>query len=208
MQNYYKPGSGLANAGKVEALLLDGNGDYDPGNPLVYASPLNSDVNPAIANLSLAQDLKHVATMIRADVGARFFHVAIGGFDTHSNQEDGSYHSELLRQVSESIAAFTNELAQSVTLPGGYSGYQTGNLSNEVLLLVMTFDFRDVFGTILARWLTSRWRRSGRGRRRSCRRPTRARRTRWHRTTRRSPRSRSSCSAPPRWTRRGAPGPT
>jgi uncharacterized protein (DUF1501 family) len=215
MQNYYKPGSGLANAGKVEALLLDGGGDYDSGNPLVYSSPLNPGDNPAIGNMSLAQDLKHVAAMIRADVGARFFHVSIGGFDTHSNQEDGFYHSSLLQEVSESIAAFHNELAQSVSLPGGYSGYQTGDLSNDVLLLtfsefartvrqnapgagqagtdhatcmplfvvggavqgnqqfgaypildqlvgapsaneddlVMTYDFRDVFGTILNRWL-------------------------------------------------------
>ncbi len=161
--------------------------------------------------MSLAQDLRHVAAMIRADVGARFFHVSIDGFDTHSNQEDGFYHSSLLREVSESIAAFYNEMAQSVSLPGGYSGYQPGNLSNNVLLLtfsefgrtvrqnapgatqagtdhatcmplfvvggavqgnqqfgaypildapnaneddlVMTYDFRDVFGTILTRWL-------------------------------------------------------
>ena len=215
MQNYYKPGSGLANAGKVEALLLDGGGDYDSGNPLVYSSPLNPGDNPTIANMGLAQDLKHVAAMIRADVGARFFHVSIGGFDTHTNQEDGFYHSSLLQEVSESIAAFYNELAQPVTLPGGYSGYRTGDLSSDVLLmsfsefgrtvrqnapgatqagtdhatcmplfvvggavqgnqqfgaypildqlvgasdtneddLVMTYDFRDVFGTILARWL-------------------------------------------------------
>jgi len=215
MQNYYKPGSGLANAGKVEALLLNGDGDYDSGNPLVYASPLNGDVNPTIANMSLAQDLRHVAAMIRADVGARFFHVSIGGFDTHSNQEDGFYHSSLLQEVSESLAAFYGEMAQSVTLPGGYAGYQTGDLSNKVLMitfsefartvrqnapganqagtdhatcmplfvvggavqgnqqfgaypildqlvgapdaneddLVMTYDFRDVFGTILSRWL-------------------------------------------------------
>jgi len=215
MQNYYKPGSGVANAGKVEALLLNGDGDYDSSNPLVYASPLNPDANPTIANMGLAQDLRHVAAMIRADVGARFFHVSIGGFDTHSNQEDGFYHSSLLQEVSESIAAFYNELAQSVTLPGGYAGYRTGDISNNVLVLtfsefartvrqnapgakqagtdhatcmpvfivggavqgnqqfgaypildqlvgapdaneddlVMTYDFRDVFGTILSRWL-------------------------------------------------------
>jgi uncharacterized protein (DUF1501 family) len=214
MANYYKAGSGVANAGKVQALLLDGDGNYDPGNPFVYDSPLNPD-NPAVANIDLAQDLKHVAAMIRANVGARFFHVSIGGFDTHSNQEDGFYHSDLLRQVSESVAAFMGELGQSVTLPGGYAGYQTGDLSSDVLLLtfsefgrtvrqnspgataagtdhatcmplfvvggavqgnqqfgaypildqladvvnaneddlVMTYDFRDVFGTILSRWL-------------------------------------------------------
>ncbi len=211
MQDYYKAGSGLANAGKVEALLLDGNGDYDADNDLVYASPLNPSSNPAIAGMDMAHDLKHVAAMIRADVGARFFHVATGSFDTHSNQEKGFYHSLLLREVSESIAAFYNDMKQSVTLPGGYGGYQTGDLSTKVLVvtfsefgrtikqnsvnagaagtdhatcnplfvlggtvvggqqygsypllddpgqyeddLKMTFDFRDVFGTVLTSWL-------------------------------------------------------
>jgi uncharacterized protein (DUF1501 family) len=211
MQDYFRPGGGLANAGKVEALLLDGDGDYDPDNDLVYASPLNPSTNPAIAEMSLARDLKHVAAMIRADVGARFFHVAIGGFDSHSNQEKDFFHSFLLREVSESIAAFYNDVRQAVTLPSGYSGYKTGDLSAKVLVVVfsefgrtirqnaydpgaagtdhatsnplfvlggtvlggqhhgtypllddpgeneddlrMTYDFRDVFGTVLTRWL-------------------------------------------------------
>jgi uncharacterized protein (DUF1501 family) len=210
MQDYYKSGSGLANAGKVEALLLDGDGNYNPGNDLVYGSPINPSASALIADMGLAQDLRHVAAMIRADVGARFFHVAIGGFDSHSNQENGFFHSFLLREVSESIAAFYNEMAQSITLPGGYSGYRTGNLASKVLVVVfsefgrtirqnsynannagtdhaassplialggtvvggqygaypllddpgeneddlkMTHDFRDVFGTVLTRWL-------------------------------------------------------
>lgn len=211
MQDYYKPGGGLANAGKVEALLLDVNGDYDADNDFVYPSPLNPSTNPAIAEMDLARDLKHVAAMIRADVGARFFHVAIGGFDSHSNQEKDFFHSFLLREVSESIAAFYNEIKQAVTLPGGYAGYKTGDQSPKVLVVVfsefgrtikqnsynagnagtdhatsnpllvlggtvlggqqygaypllddpgeneddlkMTYDFRDVFGTVLTRWL-------------------------------------------------------
>jgi uncharacterized protein (DUF1501 family) len=138
IQSYYKVGAGLANAGPVEALLLDGDGSYDPDNPLVYASPLNPGDNPVVADMGLARDLKHVAATIRANVGARFFHVSIGGFDSHANQEDDFYHSTLLREVSESIAAFYGELARSVTLPGGYSGYQTGDLSSKVVLLTFT----------------------------------------------------------------------
>jgi uncharacterized protein (DUF1501 family) len=211
IQSYYKVGAGLANAGPVEALLLDADGDYDGDNPLVYASPLNPAVNPRLTDMGLARDLRHVAATIRANVGARFFHVAVGGFDSHANQEDGFYHSYLLNEVSESLAAFYGELNQSVSLPGGYSGYLTGNVASKVVILTfsefgrtirqnsrdpqkagtdhataaphfviggsvvggqygaypqlddpgseneddlrMTWDFRDVFGTILSRWL-------------------------------------------------------
>ncbi len=208
---YYLPGKGLANAAKVEALMLDSGGKYRRNNSLVYASPLNPEQNPAVGGLRLVRDLRHVAATIRADVGARFFHVHTGGFDTHSSQEQGLFHSALLYQVSEAIAAFFGEMNQTISLPGGYSGYQTGNLSNQVLIVTlsefgrtirqnatsassagtdhgtsaplfvagaavtggqygaypqldnpgaaneddlrMTHDFRDVWGTILERWL-------------------------------------------------------
>lgn len=64
---------------------------------------------------SLAQRLKQVASVIRHDAvtnppsptGARFFHVRLGGFDTHANQGALSGRQpELLAQVSEAIAAF------------------------------------------------------------------------------------------------------
>ena len=211
IQDYYKVGTGLANAGPVEALLLDAEGGYDADNPLVYSSPLNPTDNPVVTDMRLARELKHVAATIRANIGARFFHVAIGGFDSHSNQEQGFFHSYLLQEVSESVAAFYGELNQAVSLPGGYSGYATGNLASQVLIVTfsefgrtirqnaynagpagtdhatsapqfviggpviggqygaypaldnpgseneddlrMTHDFRDFFGTILARWL-------------------------------------------------------
>ncbi len=211
MEEYYVEGSGLASAGKVEALLLDGSGNYSRGNPLVYTSPLNPADNPAVTDLRLARDLRHVAAVIRADVGARFFHVDLGGFDTHSSQEKGFFHSYLLYEISTAVAAFFAEISQSVSLPGGYSGYRSGNLAPEVLIVTvsefgrtmrqnaqgansagtdhaaaapqfiiggavnggqygaypalddpatghdddlrMTFDFRDVYGTIARRWL-------------------------------------------------------
>src|SRR5262249_15386310 len=73
IQNYYKVGSGLANAGLVESLLLDVDGNYDPDNPLVYSSPLNPADNPAVTDMDLARDLRHVAAAIRGgtSVGAR-----------------------------------------------------------------------------------------------------------------------------------------
>ncbi len=211
IQQYYLPGKGLANAAKVEALMLDASGKYRRNNSLVYSSPLNPEHNPAVSGLRLVRDLRHVAATIRADVGARFFHVQTGGFDTHSSQEQGLFHSALLYQVSEAIAAFYSEMDQTVSLPAGYSGYLTGNLANQVLIVTfsefgrtirqnavsassagtdhgtsaplfvaggtvtggqygaypqldnpgaaneddlrMTYDFRDVWGTILERWL-------------------------------------------------------
>jgi uncharacterized protein (DUF1501 family) len=205
--DYYKTGTGLANAGRVEALLLDDSGRYSRYNPLVCGSPLNL---PKLDDMDLARDLRHVAATIRANVGARFFHVGIGGFDTHSNQEDGFWHSWLLYELSETVAAFHQEMGQAAALPGGYSGYLTGSQARRVIVvffsefgrtihqnstnplvagtdhatsapivvvgdpviggqfgayppldnpadgyddLRMTHDFRDVYGTILSRWL-------------------------------------------------------
>jgi uncharacterized protein (DUF1501 family) len=207
LEDYYRSGSGLANAGRVEALLLNGSGNYSRDNPLVYGSPLN---DAKLDEMDLAADLRHVAATIRANVGARFFHVGIGGFDTHSNQEQDYWHSRLLYELSESLAAFYREVNQSVSLPGGYSGYLTGNQASKVVVVAfsefgrtlrqnatgssvagtdhatsapmlvlgqpviggqygpypplddpadgvndlrMTHDVRDVFGTVLTRWL-------------------------------------------------------
>jgi uncharacterized protein (DUF1501 family) len=207
MELYYKPGAG--NSGKVEALLINPDDEsYDYDNPLVYDSPLN---DPNNGNTRFIRDMRHVAATIRADVGARFFHVRLGGFDSHSNQEDGFYHSFLLRELSDGISGLYNELNQSVTLPVGYTGYLDGNLASKVVIvtfsefartmrqnaygpdaagtdhaasgvqfvvggsviggqygnhavladprvdnqddLKFTHDFRDLYGTILSRWL-------------------------------------------------------
>jgi uncharacterized protein (DUF1501 family) len=134
MELYYKPGAN--NSGKVEALLVDPvEGTYDYNNELVYGSPLN---DPNIGNSRFIRDMRHVAATIRADVGARFFHVRLGGFDSHSSQEDGFYHSFLLREISDGISGLYNEMNQSVTLPGGYSGYQTGNLASKILIVTFS----------------------------------------------------------------------
>ncbi len=134
LEDYYT-GDGPDHAGRVEALLLDGSGNYNPSNPLVYNSSLN---DPKLNDLGLARDLKHVAAAIRAHVGARFFHVGIGGFDTHSNQEEDFWHSSLLYEVSESIAAFYNDMKQSISLPSGYSNYETASLANKVLIVTFS----------------------------------------------------------------------
>jgi len=60
----------------------------------------------------LANRLKLAAQLIDADLGARVFYVSIDGFDTHSAQggAQGS-HANLLREVSDAIAAFYGDVA-------------------------------------------------------------------------------------------------
>lgn len=137
--DYYNPAvSATSLPAKVQALLIDKNGAYSRDNPLIYASPLNTDVNPNVMNNDLATDLKHIAAVIRADVGARFFHVTIGGFDTHSQQEKNLYHSSLLNALSEALAAFYSEMGQSVTLPSKLTGYQTADQTNRVVIVTFS----------------------------------------------------------------------
>jgi len=56
----------------------------------------------------LATKLKSVAQLIDAGLSTRIYYVSLDGFDTHSNQLDA--HAGLLREVSDSIAAFVDDL--------------------------------------------------------------------------------------------------
>jgi uncharacterized protein (DUF1501 family) len=57
----------------------------------------------------LARRLKLVARLIDGGFGTRIFAVELGGFDTHARQ--APVHAALLRELSESLAAFTRDLA-------------------------------------------------------------------------------------------------
>ena len=142
MGEYYTgngfPGDG--NTARVEPLLLNSSGKYKRNNDLVYNSPLNG------LSGGLARDLRHVAAIIRStqggNVGACYFHVDKGGFDTHSNQEKGFFHSSLWFEVSEAVGAFYEDMSQSISLPstGGYdaANYRTGSLVNEVVIVTFS----------------------------------------------------------------------
>ncbi len=63
--------------------------------------------------IQLAQMLRIVAQLIRADLGIRIFCTELGGnepggFDNHANQRHN--HGALLHQLAESVAAFVDEL--------------------------------------------------------------------------------------------------
>src|SRR5205085_2423980 len=60
----------------------------------------------------LANRLKLAAQLIDADMGARIFYVSIDGFDTHSGQGGAQgAHANLLREVSDAVAAFYQDVA-------------------------------------------------------------------------------------------------
>lgn len=69
-----------------------------------YKSKVNYPDSP------LASQLKTVAQLIDADLATRVFYLEIDGFDTHAQQADA--HAALLKQVSEGVAAFVDDLDQ------------------------------------------------------------------------------------------------
>lgn len=67
----------------------------------------------AYPSFQIAQEFRVVAELIRADVGVRIYHTELGGggfggFDNHANQLGN--HCALLHQLSESVAAFVDDL--------------------------------------------------------------------------------------------------
>lgn len=57
---------------------------------------------------TLGTDLATVARLIRGGLGARIYHVSIGGFDTHANQV--GTHATLMSRLGNAIAAFVADL--------------------------------------------------------------------------------------------------
>ncbi len=85
-----------AASGRVQAVLETGKNAKD-----TYPS------------FPLAQSLKSIARLIRAQLGIRIYYAEqgggdIGGFDTHAGQAVN--HGALLRELSESISAFVSDL--------------------------------------------------------------------------------------------------
>jgi uncharacterized protein (DUF1501 family) len=98
-----------------------------PDNPLLafvqrstlaaYAS--SQQVQDALADersaasypgFGLARKLQSIAHLIDAGLSTRIYYVSLDGFDTHANQ--GQAHAGLLNELSSSLAAFVEDLAQ------------------------------------------------------------------------------------------------
>jgi uncharacterized protein (DUF1501 family) len=63
------------------------------------------------ANSSLASHLAIVASLIKGGLGAKIYHVTLGGFDTHANQL--GIHANLMNRLSSSISAFMSDIEAS-----------------------------------------------------------------------------------------------
>ena len=60
---------------------------------------------------SLGQNLSIVARLIKGQLGARIYHVSLGGFDTHANQGGpNGQHANLLRTLADATKAFLDDL--------------------------------------------------------------------------------------------------
>ena len=73
------------------------------------SSPRKSRAGPKYPNFGLARRLELIAQIIKADFGTRIFYTSLDGFDTHANQL--GTHAALLNELSDSIAAFHDDLA-------------------------------------------------------------------------------------------------
>jgi uncharacterized protein (DUF1501 family) len=61
-------------------------------------------------NTNLGNSLKLMAQVVTADVGLQVGYVTIGGFDTHADQNGQNGQPALLRQVSDGIRAFLDDM--------------------------------------------------------------------------------------------------
>ncbi|MEM9416300.1 MAG: DUF1501 domain-containing protein [Planctomycetota bacterium] len=71
-------------------------------------SAVAGDTETRFPRGALSQQLAMVAKMVAAELPTRVYYVTLGGFDTHSSQQ--GRHTALLRQFSQSMQAFYNEL--------------------------------------------------------------------------------------------------
>lgn len=145
-------------------------------------------------NGSLVKAFKLVAQMLKANLGSRYFHLSYGGFDTHSDQNQNTYHENRLRLVSDVVDAFYRDLTNQGLMDDtliviytefGRTAYENGSAGTDhgtvsPIFIIgnqvngglttphpsmnpdhltsskqppMVVDFRNVWGTIVNKWL-------------------------------------------------------
>jgi uncharacterized protein (DUF1501 family) len=115
-ESQWKYMAGLPRGDKDDALLhflQDRTLQADGFSKRIEAVVQNSTNSAEYPSFGLASHLRTIAQLIRANVGIRIFFAelgggGIGGFDNHANQLGN--HCALLHQMSESLAAFINDL--------------------------------------------------------------------------------------------------
>lgn len=85
------------------------------GDTITDAADLGTNLVDYPEDNDLAQQLKNVALLIGGGLQTKVYIVSLGGFDTHANQVDltdteSGEHAELLRILSEAMAAFQADL--------------------------------------------------------------------------------------------------
>lgn len=116
MQALSPPQSVLARTGNTVMTLVDQLEE-------VADVQWQSNLDAIAESFQLKRGLRDAASVIRHDAlthpsndtGIRFFHVRLGGFDTHSNQEETvdrlqNRHGRLLSRASETITAFVRDM--------------------------------------------------------------------------------------------------
>lgn len=185
-------------AGKLDFLAKTIEQTNAYGSVIQQANDLGSNVSTLYNDRdSLAQKMKLVAKLIKGGLRTKIYVVSLGGFDTHADQVTDSdttsgVHAELLRELSEAIHAFQDDLKGLGIFErvGGMTYSEFGrrirsNFSNGTdhgtaapLILFgscvkptihgdnpeisqdvgeqegvpMQFDFRSVYGSVLADW--------------------------------------------------------
>jgi uncharacterized protein (DUF1501 family) len=115
-ESQWKYMAGLPRGDKDDALLhflQDCTLRADDYSKRIKDVVRNSATSAEYPSFGLAGNLRTIAQLIRADVGIRIFFAelgdgGIGGFDNHANQLGN--HCALLYQLSESLAAFIDDL--------------------------------------------------------------------------------------------------
>jgi len=108
----------IAAAGRTEDPLLDfltraTEGAYGDNEKVDTAIRAQATAARSYPSFPLAQMLSSIATLIRAEIGIRIFYTEVsggsfGGFDNHASQAGN--HAALLEVMSESVAAFVDDL--------------------------------------------------------------------------------------------------
>jgi uncharacterized protein (DUF1501 family) len=76
----------------------------------VQAAVASQPAGAKYPDRGLARKLRSVAQLIDADLATRVYYVSLDGFDTHANQRNT--HANLLAELSDSVAAFLDDLAE------------------------------------------------------------------------------------------------
>lgn len=93
---------------EIEFVRTIANDSFVYAESIQEASEAGSNQVDYPQGNQLANNLSIVARLIKGQLGARIYHVSIGSFDTHANQQ--GRHANLLQDLSETVKAFLDDI--------------------------------------------------------------------------------------------------